>query len=255
MGHNKAPAGAAHQYDNAQDFLGESNISAINPQSDANIRNSQQSLPNQRDSLEKYSNFAERFAAIDQMQPSAMMQGSTQEQQASLPTQEGNLPYTYQTAQFSQGFSQVQQPGQGHPPQSQRSSKELLTITIEIGNGQNENIHINEGDSPHALAADFARRHGINEQLTELLAEQIRLNIEQLASESRDNSAKYPRAVPENDTFGRQTQLSDMNQQTSMDRAVTTLDDIQNSEENMTTDAQLPQRANLQKGSKAEAQQ
>ena len=28
------------------------------------------------------------------------------------------------------------------------NSKELLTITIEIGDGQNENIYINEGDSP-----------------------------------------------------------------------------------------------------------
>lgn len=29
-----------------------------------------------------------------------------------------------------------------------QSTKDLLTITIEIGNGRNENIYINEGDSP-----------------------------------------------------------------------------------------------------------
>lgn len=46
-----------------------------------------------------------------------------------------------------------------------------MTITIEIGNGQNENIIIHEGDEPRELARQFARKHGIGEQLTELLAE------------------------------------------------------------------------------------
>ena len=113
--------------------------------------------------------------------------------------------------------------------QSQSSRKELLTITIEIGNGQNENIHINEGDSPHALASEFAKRHGINEQLTELLAEQIRLNIEQLASESKQTSAKNNNAVPDNETFGRHSQTSDtnkkQNQQSSQECVMTTLGD------------------------------
>lgn len=39
-----------------------------------------------------------------------------------------------------------------------------------------------------------------------------------------------------------------------MDRAVTTLDDIQNSDDNVTTDAQLPQRANLHRASNGEGQ-
>ena len=46
-----------------------------------------------------------------------------------------------------------------------------MTITIELGNGQNENIIIHEGDEPRELARQFARKHGIGEQLTELLAE------------------------------------------------------------------------------------
>lgn len=126
---------ANNHYDNAQDFLGESNISAINPApSDVNIRQSQQSLPNQPESVDKYSNFAERFAAIDQMSPAKMLRGSVHDP-ASLPTQESNLPYTYQTAQFSQGFSHMQHHALKELTQSQRSSKELLTITIEIGNG------------------------------------------------------------------------------------------------------------------------
>ena len=56
-----------------------------------------------------------------------------------------------------------------------------MTITIEIGDGQNENLLIREGDSPRDLAAKFARKYGIGDQLTELLAEQIRLNMEQTA--------------------------------------------------------------------------
>ena len=63
----------------------------------------------------------------------------------------------YQTASFSQGFASV--------------PKEVLTITIEIGNGQSENIIIHEGDDPRELARQFARKHGIGEQLTDLLAE------------------------------------------------------------------------------------
>lgn len=67
--------GKQKQYDNMQDFLGEANISAINPtMSDMNLRNSQQSLmpQNIRESMDKYqySNFADRFAALDQLQMS-----------------------------------------------------------------------------------------------------------------------------------------------------------------------------------------
>jgi len=54
-----------------------------------------------------------------------------------------------QTAQFSHGFAQP--------------NKELMTITIEIGDGQNENILIREGDSPRELAKKFALKYGIGE--------------------------------------------------------------------------------------------
>ena len=53
-----------------------------------------------------------------------------------------------------------------------------MTITIEIGNGQQANILIRENDDPYELASNFAEQHGINEQLKELLAEQIKLNME-----------------------------------------------------------------------------
>jgi len=38
-----------------------------------------------------------------------------------------------------------------------------MTITIEIGDGQNENILIHEKDSPRDLAKKFAIKYGIGE--------------------------------------------------------------------------------------------
>jgi len=34
--------------------------------------------------------------------------------------------------------------------------RELLTITIDLGGGQQENIIVNEGDDPYYLASVFA---------------------------------------------------------------------------------------------------
>jgi hypothetical protein len=49
--------------------------------------------------------------------------------------------------------------------------KELLTITVEIGEGKAEQILIREGDDPYELANNFAVKYGIGEQLRDLLAE------------------------------------------------------------------------------------
>ena len=47
---------------------------------------------------------------------------------------------------------------------------ELLTITIDIGNGQHENIEVFEGDNPYDLAKQFALKHNLDLRLTDLLA-------------------------------------------------------------------------------------
>ena len=57
---------------------------------------------------------------------------------------------------------------------------------MDIGNtdGDTANILIREGDDPRELAADFARKHGIHsEQLRDLLAEQIQVNMEAVLKE------------------------------------------------------------------------
>jgi len=55
---------------------------------------------------------------------------------------------------------------------------ELLTITIDIGGGQQENIQVFEGDDPFDLARQFAQKHNLDPKLTDLLAAQIRSNID-----------------------------------------------------------------------------
>lgn len=56
-------------------------------------------------------------------------------------------------------------------------------MTIEIGEGRNENIVICEGDDPYQMALEFDARHQIGVQLRDLLAEQIRQNIQSVEIE------------------------------------------------------------------------
>ena len=53
-----------------------------------------------------------------------------------------------------------------------------MTITIDIGGGQQENIQVFEGDEPYELARQFSIKHNLNGKLTDLLASQIQSNIE-----------------------------------------------------------------------------
>lgn len=53
----------------------------------------------------------------------------------------------------------------------QKQRKQLLTLTIEIAEGQNETILIMEGDDPNQLASDFCLKHGLDTDLEQLLAE------------------------------------------------------------------------------------
>ena len=46
-------------------------------------------------------------------------------------------------------------------PGSPEQRNEILTLTIEIGEGRNENILICEGDDPYQLAVEFDAKHQI----------------------------------------------------------------------------------------------
>ena len=47
----------------------------------------------------------------------------------------------------------------------------MLTITVDIGNGEFENLQICENDNPDAIAFEFCVKYGIKDKLRELLAE------------------------------------------------------------------------------------
>ncbi|CAI2384022.1 unnamed protein product [Moneuplotes crassus] len=61
--------------------------------------------------------------------------------------------------------------------------KELLTITVEIGNGQQENIVIMQGETADEVAEKFCNKYDMNEELKLLFKEQITQNIDQALNE------------------------------------------------------------------------
>lgn len=67
------------------------------------------------------------------------------------------------------------------PPASE--SKELLTITVEIGNGEQENIVILEDDTAEVVADRFCNKYDMNDELRSIFTEQIAQNIEQAKQE------------------------------------------------------------------------
>ena len=58
------------------------------------------------------------------------------------------------------------QPNFSSPPLNLDRGKEMLTITVEIGNGQRENIIIFENDTAERVAEDFCQQYvNINSEL------------------------------------------------------------------------------------------
>ena len=82
-----------------------------------------------------------------------------------------------------------------------REDKELLTITVEIGNGEHENIVIMDDDTAEGVAERFCNKYDMNDDLKALFTEQIAQNIEQAREEI--NLEKY-----ENSDFGEQQYVS-----------------------------------------------
>lgn len=61
--------------------------------------------------------------------------------------------------------------------------KELLTITVEIGNGQKEKIIIFEKDDAQQISDEFWYKHDINDELKVIFTNQIAENILQVKQE------------------------------------------------------------------------
>ena len=71
----------------------------------------------------------------------------------------------------------------------QNRGSELLTITVEIGNGQKENIVIYENDDAQQISDAFCEKHNINEDLKVVFTNQITENIIQVKREIANETA------------------------------------------------------------------
>jgi len=69
--------------------------------------------------------------------------------------------------------------------QAGEKGKEILIMTVEIGDGRRDNIHVFENDRPEDLALEFCHRHGLNEKLQDALTQHIQSNIEQVLNDQK----------------------------------------------------------------------
>lgn len=79
--------------------------------------------------------------------------------------------------------------------------REVLVMNVDLGNGRKDKLVVHEQDNPEELAAEFCRKHGLNERLVRALALNIRGNLDQLADEQREEGSllqdsKDHRALP-----------------------------------------------------------
>lgn len=70
--------------------------------------------------------------------------------------------------------------------ESKHKGIELLILTVDLGNGVQDNIVIHEHDEANALASKFCKLHGLNAEYQKTLAQQIEEQIERLLGEQRD---------------------------------------------------------------------
>ena len=61
--------------------------------------------------------------------------------------------------------------------QGKLDKEELLTILLDIGNGNEESIKVYPGDSAEELAEEFAQRHSLDNKMREKLKDHIQENI------------------------------------------------------------------------------
>lgn len=85
-------------------------------------------------------------------------------------------------------FSHNMEQGEFDPPQNEEKadieqpgpSKELLVMTVEIGDGRQDTIAIHENDDPLQLAKSFAEKHGLEPSLQQSLVSLIQENKEMI---------------------------------------------------------------------------
>lgn len=63
--------------------------------------------------------------------------------------------------------------------ENHQGNRELLTMTVEIGDGRQDVIAIHENDNPADLARVFADKHGLDDSLMQSLINLIQENKDQ----------------------------------------------------------------------------
>lgn len=93
-------------------------------------------------------------------------------------------------------YQQQHQQSMGQSPDGK--SKELLIMTIEIGDGNRDTLRVFEDDDPYELAQRFCQIHQLNPQIVEPLAHNIYANIEKVLEERAQGTTETTR-VQENE--------------------------------------------------------
>ena len=78
-----------------------------------------------------------------------------------------------------------------HEEEPAKTQGELLIMTIEIGNGRKDTVHVFEGDQPEDLAALFCQKHNLNSSVIFPLSENIRANMQQVLNERAEVLKNY----------------------------------------------------------------
>lgn len=55
-----------------------------------------------------------------------------------------------------------------------KQAREILIMTIDIGNGRKGQIRVFEGDDPHELARSFCQEHRLNPKIIDVLVQNIK---------------------------------------------------------------------------------
>ena len=101
--------------------------------------------------------------------------------------------------------------GQGQMAEAD-GEKELLIMTIEIGDGKKDTVRVFENDDPNELAKRFCEKHNLNHNIIYPLAQNIYTNMEQVLQERLEQlnygNGEYldSKGVPISDDDTRRTQ-------------------------------------------------
>ncbi|EAS01875.2 hypothetical protein TTHERM_00785820 (macronuclear) [Tetrahymena thermophila SB210] len=84
--------------------------------------------------------------------------------------------------------------------------KEILVMTIDIGNGQSGKIHVFENDNPYDLAVKFVAQYDLPPCIVEILEENIKQNVDQVQKTNQQQYMQYEssKQSPISDKVGQQ---------------------------------------------------